>query len=185
MWRCTVRWSAILSRVRSYYGRTRPGTHTDSKDAAAARRLGCASGSHRADSFTGDQSGPHAPAILSVAGLALGDPTLSAAFAFAGGLDYRARRSGTVVAVILAVVFVSLGAKRVIDRDTARHGSSRQEARADETVLNGTTADSENVAGNETTLTKTFPLMKTPRSASGTSGSVKVETWDNPQAQSR
>jgi hypothetical protein len=91
---------------------------------------------------------------------------------------------GLFVAVILAVVFVSRAAKRVIDEMPRGSSSSRAAARADETVLNGTTADSENVAGNETTLTKTFPLDEDATfGVRNINGSVTIETWDKPQAQ--
>ncbi|MFY9610271.1 MAG: DUF4097 family beta strand repeat-containing protein [Blastocatellia bacterium] len=90
---------------------------------------------------------------------------------------------GLFVALILAVVFVSRAAKKVIDETSRGSGSSR-EARADETVLNETTADQKVLAGNETALTKTFALDKDATFAiKNVNGGVTVETWDKPQAQ--
>ncbi len=91
---------------------------------------------------------------------------------------------GLFVALILAVVFVSRAAKKVTDEIARGSGSSRAEARADETVLNGTTADQETLAGNQTTLIKTFPLDKDATFAiKNINGSVTIEAWDKPQAQ--
>lgn len=91
---------------------------------------------------------------------------------------------GLFVALILAVVFVSRAAKKAIEETSRGSGSSRAEARSDETVLNGTTADQEILAGNETRLTKTFPLDEDATFAiKNINGSVTIETWDKPQAQ--
>lgn len=89
---------------------------------------------------------------------------------------------GLFVALILAVVFVSRAAKKAIDE--IPRGSSRAEARADETVFNEASADQKISVGNETTFIKTFPLGEDAAfGIRNLNGSVTIETWDKPQAQ--
>lgn len=90
---------------------------------------------------------------------------------------------GLFVALILAVIFVSRAAKKVIDQIPNGSGSSRAEALSGETTLNETNADQTASAGNETTLTKTFPLNDAGFAIKNVNGSVTIEAWDKPQAQ--
>jgi DUF4097 and DUF4098 domain-containing protein YvlB len=90
---------------------------------------------------------------------------------------------GLFVAVIVAVVFVSRAARRMID-EMPRGSSARAEAAAGETQLSGTGADQETSTGNETTIIKTFPFDDDAAFAiRNINGSVTIETWDKAQAQ--
>lgn len=89
---------------------------------------------------------------------------------------------GLFVALILAVVFVSQRAKKLAA--SLNSGSSSSQVRSDENVLDDKTADQVNVATNETTIIKTFPLDEDATFAiKNVNGSITVETWDKPQAQ--
>jgi Putative adhesin len=91
---------------------------------------------------------------------------------------------GLFVALILAVIFVSRAAKRVIDEIPRGSGSSRAEALSGETMLNETSGAQVTTVGNETTLIKNFPLGEDSTFAiKNISGSVTVETWDKAEAQ--
>jgi hypothetical protein len=89
---------------------------------------------------------------------------------------------GLFVALILAVIFVSQKAKDLANGFNS--GRDSRQVRADEKVLDDKNADQFNVASNETTITKTFPLDENATFAiKNVNGSVTVEAWDKPQAQ--
>ena len=91
---------------------------------------------------------------------------------------------GLFVALILAVIFVSRAAKRVIDEIPRGASSTRAEALSGEILLNETTADQVTTATSDTTFVKTFPFDEDHTfGIKNVNGNITVEAWDRPEVQ--
>ena len=89
---------------------------------------------------------------------------------------------GLFVLVVVGVMLIArFGRARINGSGSA---GTTQSMRQGETILNESTADTVNVVGNETTITKTFVLGEGAKlSLKNANGNITVTAWDEPKAQ--
>lgn len=91
---------------------------------------------------------------------------------------------GLFVAVVIAVMMIARFGRRIADNASSQRPREVLTQQPGETALSESNADQVSTSGNETILTKTYPLAAGARfSIKSMNGSVMIGAWDNPSAE--